>query len=435
MKTKTVIEETIAAYSGYPDRLKMLRETRKVIHDLKIEQSSMIYDFLLKDEALSIDPLAIEKFTLALGQFQAINNKKVFPDGIIPQFAINALTRPKLKKCYKIASAAGRTWKVLQNDIKGTSPAVIEAKKQIWHACFGKELTSSLTFKKAIKDFNVLILGETGTGKDLFAKAIQYAAFWHDSDDIAPTASVNVAAFQETLIESELFGHVKGAYTGANAERTGLITRSHRGTFFLDEIGDLQPELQVKLLRVIETKKTRKLGSDKEEDADVRYISATNKDIKNGTFRNDLYERLAGTVVHLPALRDRSQEDIEEIAKFIMLQYLDKDDFPNDYEEIFEGIHNRNKEDYQWPGNVRELQSFIRGILLGINNNNTRLKEIKPDNTIPTALLNGQWSEAKLKDWYFKRVFKLTNKNMTKTSRILDVNPSTLLRRRGKTNE
>jgi transcriptional regulator with PAS, ATPase and Fis domain len=433
MIAEKIIKETIEAYAGYPDRIQLSRETQRIIGNLDIEQSSAIYNLLQKHESLSIDPRALEKFTLALGHFQAINKKKVLSKDIIPQSAINMLTDSKFIKCYKIASAAGRAWNVLLKDIVGLSPAIKDAKKQVWHACFGKELISSLILQQAIKDLNVLILGETGTGKELFAKVIQNAAFWHDGGDIAPTASANVAAFQETLIESELFGHVKGAYTGAAKDRDGLILRSNGGTLFLDEIGDLPSAFQVKFLRVIETKRIAKLGSDKEEEADVRYISATSKNIQTEKFRVDLYERLAGTVVQLPALRDRSQNDIEEIAKFIIRKYLDEPDKFNDYNEVLEHVHKRKREGYLWPGNVRELQSYIRGRLLGINNHK-RFGGMSSGANIPPELQKGQWSEAEVKDWYFNHVYQLNNYNKAKTANILCIDPSTL-QRRGKKNE
>jgi two-component system response regulator GlrR len=300
-------------------------------------------------------------------------------------------------------------------------------------------LISSLDFKQAIKDLNVLISGETGTGKELFAKAVQASAFWHDDNNAAPTASVNVAAFTEGLIDSELFGHKKGAFTGAMQDRDGLLRASHNGTFFLDEVGDLPMGTQVKLLRVIETKKVRPVGSDKEFDADVRYISATNKNILKDKFRGDLYERLAGTVIHLPSLRERSQQDIEEIADVIIRNCLERKEEYSSSDEVIQYLRDREKEKYTWPGNVRELQSFIRGVILGINIGGKSGRWAKPktiigqdESEVPSNLIMGKWTEEELKQWYYNKVLALNNNNLNKTARVLNVNPTTLLRRRGK---
>lgn len=445
MEIKQIITEIIAAYSGYYDPTKLSKQTGKVLKGFDQNKSKSLFEYVLNTDAFDIDTHALEHLILAIGHFQAINDKKplAHENDVTLQKVERAVGKEKYDQCKKIASAAGRAWHVLTKEIIGFSPAIIEVKKLTWHACFGKKLLSSLNLRPAIKDLNVLILGETGTGKELFAKVLQEAAFWHEGYDKAPTASVNVAAFSEQLIDSELFGHKKGAFTGATSDRIGLIKTSHRGTFFLDEVGDLPAGTQVKLLRVIETKKVRPVGSDKEVEADVRYISATNKEMVINDFRSDLYERLAGTSISIPPLRERTEKDIEEIAKAFTRGCLDKErDYFGAEREVFPYLRKLNKEGYHWPGNVRELQSFIRGVLLGINIGEksrrvpSRLKKLTmPDEIVPPELLNGQWTEEQAKDWYYKKVFRIKKGNRTQIAKALGLNPSTLLRRRGKEND
>ena len=440
MNTQEIILDFLNAYAGYPDRSKLSREMITFLRGFDARKSQALFSHLLESESDVFDPQSIEKLALAIGQFQTINGKKPFEEDTLPKMIVEAFGRDKFIQCHNIVIAAGRTHHILKEEIKGSSPAIMDAKKKTWHACFGKELVSSLSFKQAIKDLNVLILGETGTGKELFARVIQAAAFWHSGPNMAPTASVNVAAFTESLIDSELFGHKRGAFTGAMQDRDGLVKASHGGTFFLDEVGDLPKETQVKLLRVIETKKVRPVGSDTEIEADVRYISATNKDILHGDFRSDLYQRLAGTVIQIPPLRERSQEDIEEIAEVIIRNCMDREsDFFSPL-EVVKYLRERNAEGYHWPGNVRELQSFIRGVILGVHIKAKTSQKQKASSQIqtsiielPSELIAGTWSEDELKSWYFQYVYEANDKNMTRTAQVLGINLSTILRRKGKT--
>ena len=251
-KNKQIIQEIIEAYAGYPDRTKISRSVVNFLRALDPEKFQNLYQ-----DIAAFEPMTMERLTLAIGHFQALNGKTVYEEGPLPSYDEKSIGIDKFQQCKKICIAAGRCNQVLKEEIIGSSPSILEVKKQTWHACFGKELVSSLDFKQAIKDLNVHISGETGTGKELFARAVQASAFWHDDYKLAPTASVNVAAFTEGLIDSELFGHKKGAFTGAMQDRDGLLRASHNGTFFLDEVGDLPIGTQVKLLRVIETKKVR----------------------------------------------------------------------------------------------------------------------------------------------------------------------------------
>jgi len=201
----------------------------------------------------------------------------------------------------------------------------------------------------------VLITGESGTGKELVARAI------HENSARAkdPFITINCGAFPETLLESELFGYMKGAFTGANENRRGLFQAAHGGTLFMDEIGNMSVTMQVKLYRVLQEGKVRPIGSTEESDVNVRVIAATNKDLEKeiaeGRFREDLYYRLSVIPIHLPPLRER-REDIPLLAR----EFLER--FSKSMGKNVDGIDPeamRRMEVYDWPGNVRELENTI----------------------------------------------------------------------------
>ncbi len=201
----------------------------------------------------------------------------------------------------------------------------------------------------------ILITGESGTGKELVARAI------HENSTLAkePFVTINCGAFPETLLESELFGYMKGAFTGANENRRGLFQAADGGTLFMDEIGNMSLTMQVKLYRVLQEGKLRPLGSTEESDVDVRVIAATNKDLEKeiaeGRFREDLFYRLSVIPIHLPPLRER-REDIPLLAR----AFLDR--YRKDMGKHMDGIEPKameRLEAYDWPGNVRELENTI----------------------------------------------------------------------------
>jgi two-component system response regulator PilR (NtrC family) len=200
----------------------------------------------------------------------------------------------------------------------------------------------------------VLVTGESGTGKELVARAI------HDLSPRAerPFVSVNCGAFTETLLESELFGYIKGSFTGASTNRKGLFEAANSGTIFLDEIGEMSPAMQVKLLRVLQERKVRPVGATEEMLVDTRVIAATNRDlasmVQNGTFREDLYYRISVIPIELPPLRERA-EDIAELA----VHFVDKFCAPTGRKLGISETAMRLLERYSWPGNVRELEHTI----------------------------------------------------------------------------
>ena len=200
----------------------------------------------------------------------------------------------------------------------------------------------------------VLITGESGTGKELVARAI------HDLSPRAqkPFVSVNCGAFTETLLESELFGYIKGSFTGATANRKGLFEAADQGTIFLDEIGEMSPAMQVKLLRVLQERKVRPVGAHEETEINSRVIAATNRDlsamVKEGTFREDLFYRVSVIPMELPPLRERGS-DIAELTEHFIQKYCTQ----TGRKLLMNGQALRLLENYYWPGNVRELEHTI----------------------------------------------------------------------------
>jgi DNA-binding NtrC family response regulator len=211
--------------------------------------------------------------------------------------------------------------------------------------------------KVAVTDTTVLITGESGTGKELAARMIHELSIRREK----PFIAVNCAALTETLLESELFGHEKGAFTGAVVRKPGRFELADGGTIFLDEIGEMSPGLQAKLLRVLEEKKLIRVGGVDEIDVDVRLLTATNRHlkemVKDGGFREDLYFRINVFPINMPPLRDRTQ-DIPLLAEY----FLKKNQF--DHPDLDEDILEVLKK-YSWPGNVRELKNILdRAVIL-----------------------------------------------------------------------
>lgn len=227
-----------------------------------------------------------------------------------------------------------------------------------------KKVLSSVE-KVAASSSGVLIMGDTGTGKELIARAIHSISQRKDR----PLVKINCAALPANLIESELFGHEKGAFTGAMSRRVGRFELAHGGTIFLDEIGELPLELQSKLLRVLQDGQFERVGGTQTFQVDVRIIAATNRDleklIENGLFREDLFYRLNVFPIYIPPLRDR-KEDIPVLAKHFVMKYGPKD---GKKIEIIPQKTLAALQDYSWPGNVRELENIIeRGVIISQGN-------------------------------------------------------------------
>jgi len=274
-------------------------------------------------------------------------------------------------------------------------------------------------------DVTVIIYGESGTGKELIARAIHFNSPRKDK----PFIPVNIAALPEELVESELFGYKKGAFTGATTDKEGIFKACDGGTIFLDEIAEASPRLQAKLLRVIEYKKFTPLGSTKEEEVDVRIIAATNKNlfelVKEGKFREDLYYRLNVVPIQLPPLRERV-EDIPLLVKYFIKKYSVR---YNLQEKAMEDEALKLLMSYTWPGNIRELENFIEHLLIVTRS----LKITKED--VLNLMERKSVGKAKIKTLeeleldYIKHVLNLTGGNKKKASELLGIDLSTLYRK------
>lgn len=237
--------------------------------------------------------------------------------------------------------------------------------------------------KVADKPISVLIKGETGSGKELIARAL----FQHSDRAGQPFVAVNCAAIPDNLIESELFGHERGAFTGAVQKRIGRFEQANGGTLFLDEIGDLPWQTQVKLLRVLQEKVITRVGAREEVPVDVRIISATHRDlesmIKKETFRQDLFFRLNASVINLPSLRDRP-EDIADLINYFLAKYARefKIDRPSIHKDAVKYLSEQ-----QWPGNVRQLENVVRRALLDARGFTVSRKMVEQSISVsPTAM-------------------------------------------------
>lgn len=245
----------------------------------------------------------------------------------------------------------------LKREVESLKDDIIDRSKYDKLIGESKPVLKVLKLIQKVENNNILVLitGESGTGKDVVASTIHY----NSHRKRRPFVAVNVAAIPEDLIESELFGHEKGAFTGAVGRRIGKFEEANGGTIFLDEIGEMDISLQSKLLRVLQDNKVSKLGSNKEIKLDIRVIAATNQDlhkrVQEGKFREDLFYRLQGFLIHLPPLRERDN-DIILLAKNFLQEFckqnrMDQKSFsPNAIEALLK---------HDWPGNVRELKSLV----------------------------------------------------------------------------
>jgi DNA-binding NtrC family response regulator len=278
----------------------------------------------------------------------------------------------------------------------------------------------------------VLISGESGTGKELVARAIHFRGSFANR----PFVAVDCGSLVPTLIESELFGYEKGAFTGALRSKTGLFQSANGGTIFLDEIGELPLEMQAKLLRVLQEKEIRPVGSNQKVKVDVRVVAATNRDLeaeyRNGTFRKDLYFRLNVVTVHLPALRER-RSDIPMLAHWFLDRHA-----PDSAMQVTHAAMKCLLQ-YDWPGNVRELENCIeRAVALGdgkiidLSDLPPTIASASPSADVPVSAITGPVSSTDLEDIEratIERVFEQVKGDKALAGKMLGISRATLYRK------
>lgn len=291
----------------------------------------------------------------------------------------------------------------------------------------------SLLDKIKNSDSTVMISGENGTGKEMIARALHYNSPRKDKTFM----SINCAAFNENLLDSELFGHVKGAFTGAVKDKKGLFEATDKGTIFLDEIGDMSPTMQVKLLRVLQEGTILPVGATEPRKVDVRVLTATNKDLKSmietGAFREDLYYRVNVINVHVPALRDR-KEDIPVLVDHFLTKGCEEKGLPpkrlakRAMEKVF---------DYGWPGNVRELQNEMERLLvlsgedpmINVESLSPRIREFGEHTKVQGVRVAGKLKDAleELEKTMIKEGLKRTNWNKSRLAKELGISRAGLI--------
>lgn len=329
------------------------------------------------------------------------DNEKIIP---LVYKALEKVKDNRSKIVQKIAVSKGF------GQIIGTSPLILQSKK--------------LAEKVALTDAAVLLTGETGTGKEVFANAIHEGSDRKKNNFVA----INCSAFSKEILESELFGHKQGAFTGAVKDKKGLIEEADGGTLFLDEIGEMPIELQAKLLRVLETGEFIKMGETKVSRSDFRLIAATNRDleheIKQGQFREDLYFRLNVFEIHLPPLRER-KEDLKMLAKnfidiFSRKLHLSNLEVNPDYFKTLE------KND--WKGNIRELRNAVERSLILMEDNILDAGSL-PHYSDRIVTENDSLSMRSLEKIHIQKVLQYTKGNKAEAARLLEIGIATLYRK------
>lgn len=290
--------------------------------------------------------------------------------------------------------------------------------------------------KVADTDSTILLLGESGTGKELFARALHY----NSSRAKKPLITVNCGAIPENLLETELFGHVKGAFTGAVQTKIGRMVAAHEGSVFLDEIGEMSPRLQVKLLRVLQERRIEPVGSTHTQEIDVRIIAATHRNleelVRRGEFREDLYYRLNVIPVRIPTLRERS-DDVPMLVDYFLNLYCKENKLepPIFSKDVMALLSN-----YDWPGNVRELENTIERLVVLKSGKNVEISDFpdkfkqqtrehtpNPVVRIPDSGISFKQAVREFENGLILKALEMTNWNKNKAAHLLKLNRTTLV--------
>lgn len=397
-----------------------LQEIDVVVCDVKLpDGSGLNFSRELKEKYPVIEIILLTAYGNIPDGVQAIKNnafdyitKGDDNNKIIP-LLYKAVEKVNLtKRILQLEQQVGKKYSF--GNILGKSKAILQA--------------VALAEKVAKTDATVLLLGETGTGKEVFAQAIHFASDRNNK----PFVAINCSAFSKDLLESELFGHKAGSFTGATKDKKGLFEEANKGTIFLDEIGEMAVELQAKLLRVLESGEFIKIGETTPSKVNVRIIAATNRDLSKeielGNFREDLYYRLSVFRIEIPALRDRKQ-DIPELANY--------------FAEIFTAKTNKRSfklskeylqalENHSWKGNIRELKNVIeRSVILND-------KEVLSIDSLPYELQHSSNNSQKTlsafslnsaEKLHIQKVLNHTQGNKAEAARLLEIGIATLYRK------
>ena len=312
----------------------------------------------------------------------------------------------------------------------GRSPVMDELRTQTWRAVFTDDVRKALALR-APHRMSVLITGEPGTGKEIVAHTIAAGRSSLDPDgtEPGPLVTANIAALTPNLASSDLFGHVRGAFTGSTADRSGLFAAANGGVLFLDEIGDASHDVQVRLLRTLQEGTIRPVGSDSEQRVEVRVLAATNRDLTQpredgSVFRRDLLERLSVLRVTCPPLRERL-EDLPELVRHFVAMEIDLTAWPTIAEEVLEKLQAQT-EGYAWVGNVRELRAATNRVLAG---QPARLPD--QGGSGGGVDLAARWGVRPLEEiklLYTRSVLERVGGNKSEAARILGIDRNTLAR-------
>ncbi len=362
-------------------------------------------------------PLLVGGEMMGLIYLASFSTQKIFtPDDLRSAKILSSLSALIIRNLVKISELKTKT-QILEREVDSIKFSSIIGTSTPMREIF------KIVEKVSKVDVPVLILGETGTGKELIAREIHRLS----QRSKYPFITVNCGAIPVTLLESELFGYVKGAFTGAFRDKKGKFHLADKGTLFLDEIGDLDLSLQVKLLRVLQDGIVYRIGSETPEKVDVRIIAATNKnlekEINEGTFREDLFYRLNVITINLPPLRNR-KEDIILIAKYFFEKYR---------KELNPSIKGFTKEalismeNYNWPGNIREMENRIKKALV-LSEGEYITPEDLDFHRNEYRILTLAEARERFQEEYIEKILLLNNGNRTKTAKDLGVDPRTIFR-------
>jgi transcriptional regulator with PAS, ATPase and Fis domain len=271
-------------------------------------------------------------------------------------------------------------------------------------------------------DISVLIRGETGTGKELIARELHRRS----PRGSAPFIAINVASIPETLLEAELFGYVRGAFTGAVSDRRGKLAAANGGTLFLDEIGDMPLGLQAKILRVLQERVVEPIGSNRSQAIDIRLLSATHRDLQEmqaeGSFRSDLYYRVNESELVLPPLRERG-EDITLLANYFLSRHAQR---IGRKIRSFSPRSIAGLKRYPWPGNVRELEAKVKNALVMCESKQIELDDLGISEIAMEHILPLKEAKEQFAGRYIREMLDLNNGNRSKTARDLGIDPRTV---------